>query len=114
MKRVEKRYLHDILDAIKDIEEFTEGMSCEVFLEDKKTQRAVEREFTIIGEATKRISQELRDRYPEVPWGDMAQMRDKLMHHYPDVRAKVVWKTVKEDLAPLREKLDRILKKEQA
>ena len=60
------------------------------------------RALEILGEATKRIPQAIRDRYTEVPWREMAGVRDKLIHDYFSVNANVFWKTVVEDLPPLR------------
>jgi uncharacterized protein with HEPN domain len=61
-------YLKDILDAMEAIETFVEGMSFEEFIKDDKTVSAVIRKFEIIGEATKGIPAEIRQKYPDVPW----------------------------------------------
>ena len=71
-------YLDDIIDAIKRIEEYTEGLTYTQFAKDRKTVDAVIRNFEIIGEATKHIPERVRNKYPQVPWQDMAGMRDKL------------------------------------
>ncbi len=67
------------------------------------------RSLEIIGESTKRIPQDFRKKFPSVPWQDMAAMRDKLIHDYGGIDANVVWKTINEDLPPLKEQLQGIL-----
>ena len=72
MKRDLKLYVKDILDSILAIEKFVEGMDFEEFREDDKTSSAVIRKFEIIGEATKHIPDEIRQKYPDIPWKEMA------------------------------------------
>jgi uncharacterized protein with HEPN domain len=70
------------------------------------------RALEIIGEATKRIPDDVRQRYPEVPWRAMAGIRDKLIHDYVSVNLEVVWKTVREDLPGLLQQLAKIAAEE--
>jgi uncharacterized protein with HEPN domain len=95
-------YLADILDAFDKISQFTQGMTFEDFARDDKTVFAVVRALEIVGEATKRIPQPVRDRQPAVPWRAMAGMRDKLSHDYLGVNLAVVWKTATEDREALK------------
>ena len=66
------------------------------------TQDAVVHQLEIIGEATKRVSKELRSKHPDIPWSDMAGMRDVLLHDYIDVDLGVVWKTASENIPDLK------------
>ena len=102
-------YLEDICKAARKALEFIEGIAYEDFLADDKTVYAVVRALEIVGEATKRIPQGIRDRYPQVPWRSMAGIRDKLIHDYVSVNLEVVWKTLTEDLPPLLPMIERVI-----
>ena len=96
-------YIEHILSSINSIQEYISGLSLETFLEDRKTQDAVVRQFEIIGEATKRISLDFRDNHPDIPWSHMAGMRNVLIHDYIDVNFEIVWKTANEDIPLVKE-----------
>ena len=102
-------YLEDILDALIKVKKFIEGMTCDQFSVDDKTIFAVIRGLEIIGEATKHIPEQVRESYPELPWREMAGIRDKLIHDYFGVNIKVVWKTATEDLPKLEPKIRLII-----
>ncbi|MCX9084965.1 MAG: DUF86 domain-containing protein [Candidatus Methanoperedens sp.] len=102
MKREFIDYLNDIFTAIEKVERFTQGMDLEEFVEDEKTVFAVVRALEIIGEAAKKIPVQVRDRYQDVPWQEMAGIRDKLIHEYFGVKLEVVWNTVEKDLPELK------------
>jgi len=104
-------YVEDIVDAMNSIEEYTKGLTYDAFAKDKKTVDAVIRNFEIIGEATKYIPGKIRKEYPQVPWKDMAGMRDKLIHRYFGVKLDVVWKTIKERLPVVKPLVEEALRK---
>jgi len=110
MKRAIGDYIEDIVDAIGKTINFVEGMTYDTFIRDEKTIFAVVRALEIIGEAVKNIPTETRKNYPEIPWRNMAGMRDKLIHEYFGVRLDLVWKTVKEEIPPLKPLFENILK----
>lgn len=110
MKRDIGDYLEDILNTIDKAENFIEGMTYEEFIKDDKTVFAVIRALEIIGEAVKNIPDDVRKSYPEVPWRDIAGMRDKVIHGYFGVKLDIVWNTVKEELPSLKPIFEKILK----
>ena len=95
-------YFKDILQALDDVAEFTDGMDFEQFSCDKKTVNAVIRSLEVLGEATKHIPAAFRKRHPEIPWSKMAGMRDVLIHDYMGVDHMTVWKVAKERLPEIR------------
>lgn len=108
--REAKDYVKDIYDAIEAAEDwFASGWTFEDFAADRKTQFAVIRALEIIGEATKNIPYEAREKYPSVPWKDLAGIWDKLIHAYFGVNLKVVWLSVKEGIPEAKPDIKRIL-----
>lgn len=102
MKRDYKLYLKDMLDSIEKIEEFTSGMDYEKFKKDDKTSSAVARKLEIIGEASKNIPKEIEKTCRDIPWGDMAKMRDKIIHFYFGLDYEIIWRVIKERLPALK------------
>jgi len=76
-------------------------MNYEDFEADRKTINAVIRSLEIICEAAKKIPTEVRVRYPQIPWNEIAGMRDKLIHEYFGVDLEIVWETIQSDLTDL-------------
>ena len=111
-KRTDSEFLSDVQEAIRRIGEYTTGMTYQAFLEDTKTQDAVIRNLEIIGEATKNLSKDLRERYPHVPWKGMAGVRDRLIHHYFGVNLDIVWQIVTDELPKVSSQLKSILQEE--
>ncbi len=109
MKRDYHVYLGDILQAFRDASQFLEGFSYEEFIADRKTISAVARELEIAGEATKQLPASIRKKYPQIPWSDMAGMRDKLIHFYFGVDMEIVWETVKVRIPKLEPLIEDVL-----
>lgn len=109
MSRVDSRrvadYLGHILQAIDNILEYTTGATLEGYLADRKTQDAVVRNLEVIGEASNNVVKhhaEFSAAHPEIPWRIAYEMRNALSHGYFSVDHTIVWKTVQNDLQPLR------------
>jgi uncharacterized protein with HEPN domain len=103
MTREYNDYLNDIFEAVLSIEEFVKGMTFEEFEKDKKTFFAVIRAFEVLGEAAKKIPQRVRQANPAIPWREMAGMRDKLIHEYFAVDARVLSKTIHTDIPRIKQ-----------
>lgn len=109
MKRDISIYIKDVLENIERIEIFINGMDYDDFAHDEKTNYAVIRCIEIIGEAVKHIPHPFREKYPEIPWKDMAGMRDKVIHFYFGVNLESVWLTASKDIPEIRPLLENVL-----
>lgn len=110
MKRKACDYIEDIIGAMDKATTFIEGMSYDEFIKDDKTVFAVIRALEIIGEAVKNVPYTAKEKYKEIPWKDMAGMRDKLTHAYFGVRLERIWETIKERVPLLKPAFEKVLK----
>jgi uncharacterized protein with HEPN domain len=107
-RRWEER-VQDIVDAIAEIRAFVGMMEFSDFQNDIKTIRAVELDFIVIGEAANAIPEEVREAYPQIVWQLMSGMRNRLVHTYFRVSSRILWDTIRQDLLPVVESLEKIL-----
>lgn len=109
MPRDGKMRVQDILDAIGKIELYTTGMNYNAFRRDEKTVDAVIRNFQIIGEAARHIPADLETRWPHIPWTEMRDMRNVVIHEYFGVSREILWQTITDDLPSLFALMTQIL-----
>ena len=88
-------YIDHILTSISKIRSYTQNMSLTDFANNEMAQDAVIRNVEIVGEATRKISMEMKSRYHEIPWKEMSGMRDKLIHDYFGINIDIVWDVAK-------------------
>jgi uncharacterized protein with HEPN domain len=105
-----KLFLDDIIEALEKIEEYTRDIDFNTFSKDSKTIDAVIRNFEILGEATKQIPENIKSRYSEVPWKEMAGMRDKLVHAYFGIDTSVLWETITKRIPGLKKQIQEIIR----
>ncbi len=108
MKRESALRITDIKEYTKKILAATKNIDEKQFIEDIVLQSAVIRWLEIIGEAAKYVPQEIKDSYPNVPWKEMAAMRDIAIHHYADLIPEDIWKTVVNDIPKLKDEIEKI------
>ncbi|MDP3741800.1 MAG: DUF86 domain-containing protein [Candidatus Micrarchaeota archaeon] len=103
-------YLGHILEAVKKISRYTSGIDEEEFLENELVKDGVTCNIQIIGEAIKNLPPEFKEKHPEVPWKDIAGMRDRIVHFYFGIDYQIMWATVKEDIPELQQQIKKLLK----
>ena len=102
-------YLQHIRDALQDIAAYC-GSDHGAFLDDRMRQDATLRKLEVIGQAVKNLSEDTKSRQPEIPWKQIAGMRDKVIHDYFGVNLEIVWAVVQKELPKLRVAVERLLK----
>lgn len=111
MKRDVLIYIKDIIDNMNHAEDFVKGMNYRDFVKEERTNYAVLRCIEIMGEAAKHVPEAIRKKYPDIPWKDIAGMRDKVIHFYFGVHLERVWKVITDDIPQIKPLLERSLKK---
>jgi len=109
----DRLYLGHIVEALDRILNYAAAGE-DNFKSDLKTQDAIIRNFQILGEAVKNVSAETRGAHPEVPWKDIAGMRDRVVHDYFGVSLSIVWDVITKHLPALRESVRKLLALEES
>ena len=102
-------YLDDILKSISNIEEYIDDYSFEQFVEDKKTVDAVLRNLEIIGEAVKKVPEDVKSLWNNIEWRKISGLRDILIHAYFEVDFEIVWDIIQSKLPGLKSKIKEII-----
>ncbi|MCL6613294.1 MAG: DUF86 domain-containing protein [Firmicutes bacterium] len=102
-------YLQDILDCITHIKRYSEGIDLTTFLNNDMVQDAIVRRIEVIGEAVGRLPDSLKARYPDIPWQDIKDMRNKLIHDYGRVDLELVWTVVQKEIPELEVQIRRVM-----
>jgi len=105
MKKDPRIFIEHILECIERIEEYVKNLTKDEFFKSTQPQDAVIRRIEIIGEAVKNLPAEVKEKYPDIAWKDMAGMRDILIHGYFGVDLELTWKVAKENVRDLKRKI---------
>jgi hypothetical protein len=106
-------FIKDILVSIGNIQEYTSNMNFEDFCKDGKTIDAVMMKIGIIGEAVRNIPEDVKNKYPEVPWTKLKNMRNTLIHRYFDVDCELLWQSITKEIPDLRRQIADVLEREE-
>jgi uncharacterized protein with HEPN domain len=104
--------IRHIIDACEESVQFLEKRQRKDLDTDRMLSLSIVRLLEIIGEAARGVSIQTREKYPDIPWKQMAGIRDRLIHGYFDIDMEIVWKTVKEDIPPLINQLKELMGEE--
>jgi uncharacterized protein with HEPN domain len=109
MKKNDTVYLQHILEAIGQIETYTTGVSYKQFLQERLLQDGVVRQLEIIGEASRNLSSDFRDRHPKIPWRQIIGLRNRVIHAYFEINLDIIWEVVLNDLPNLKKELENLV-----
>ncbi|GAC1378456.1 MAG: DUF86 domain-containing protein [Hymenobacter sp.] len=110
MSRSPLEFLCHIQDELDFLERYRSLPDLADVVANPEAARALLRSLLIIGEAVKNVPVDWREQYSQVPWRNMARMRDKIVHHYFDVNYSIVWNVLQNELKPLRQTVELMLR----
>jgi uncharacterized protein with HEPN domain len=109
MKKDDSVYLHHIIDALLQIERYTDGVTYEEFLSNSLLQDGVIRQLEVMGEAARNLSEDLRNEYPKIPWRQMISLRNRMIHAYFNVNLQIIWEIIQGDIPNLKQETKHVL-----
>ena len=109
MKKDDSVYLLHIMDAFVQIERYTDGVSHDDFMENRLLQDGVIRQLEIMGEASRSLSEDIRNDYPHIPWRHMIGLRNRMIHAYFDVNLQIIWEIIQGDIPNLKKDIKYVL-----
>jgi uncharacterized protein with HEPN domain len=104
-------FLNDLVDACQSIIKFVEGMTFEIYLEDKKTRYAVTRAYEILGEAVRHVPEDVKTANPQTPWSTIVAVRNRVIHGYFGINDQTLFAAVENDLKALLPELEALARK---
>ena len=104
-------YLRHILDEIAFLKRISDGRTLDDLINDDYFAHAVRSAIEVIGEATKNVPDRVKKEHPDIPWREMAALRDRIIHGYFRIDYSVVWNVIKDDLPELEQKISALLNK---
>ncbi len=108
MRREYQAYLNDILESLKRIQRYTGNMTYNDFIKDELVQDGVLRNLEIVGEAIKKIPDEIKNIKPQIEWRKIAGLRDILVHGYFGIDLEIVWDVVKNKIPGLKQEIEEL------
>ena len=109
MKKDDSVYLRHIIDALLQIERYTDGVTYEEFLSNSLLQDGVIRQLEVMGEAARNLSEDLRNEYPTIPWRQMISLRNRMIHAYFNVNLQIIWEIIQGDIPILLQETKHVL-----
>lgn len=109
MKRTNKHYFEDILQYANLALSFIKNISYEEFMIDTKTVFATVRALEVVGESSIRISDEIKEKYPQLPWIEMRGLRNRVIHNYDDIDYTIIWNVLKNEIPKLIIQIEKII-----
>ena len=108
-RRDPRVYIHHMLDHATEALEMTQGRSRADLDTDRMLNLSLVRLMEVVGEASRRVSQDFRSRYPNVPWRQTSDLRNRLIHVYDEINFDTLWEIIRDEVPPLIEQLEAIL-----
>jgi uncharacterized protein with HEPN domain len=108
-KRDFRLYFEDILESTKKIEGYIANLTYDDFVKDNKTIDAVVRNLETIGEAAKQIDEETKKKYDDIPWREIVDFRNRIIHGYFVIDYEIIWQIISKDLPDLKQKVEKAI-----